>query len=331
MKRALAFLLFLLCLCVVLVGTWQMWLHSHSAPRLSFGEPGRFAVEPFERRKLKVFVLNSFFLPAPAHWGSHASARARVLVEQVQRRGVDIVMLSETFDTATAAQIGEGLRHTHPYQRVSLPEQTLWRINGGLSVFSRYPVVDWGVVEFDACARVDCLANKGLLWLKINTPQGSVWVVNTHMDSGKGAANEKARARQLEQLGALLASFPRQAPVIFGGDTNVDGMRHDAREYRSLARALPGYWDAGLLSTDPLNTLNCDTTIWCEHSPNTNLALAERLDYIFVRSSPEWQLDAVHHLSYPEPVTGVPYLSDHHAVEATVTFTWGQYANKRKE
>lgn len=318
---------------------WFTWLHARDQPDLSYGQHNSIA--KLERANtLKVFALNSFYLPSPVHLGSRASERADVLIQELQDRSVDLVALSETFDPAVSSKIARALSDSHPHQLVSVPPRTFWKINGGVSLYSKYPLLDWGWVPFAACSKIDCVANKGFVWARVGVPVRArgrwrpgeraralmrerarvrvrdIWVVTMHMDSGRGEGNLQARTAQLAQLKGILSRIPAKSPVLVVGDLNINGSRLSGEYVRLLQSVYPlrdVALDAGLPTA---NTLNCDTTIWCSESPNHVLELQERLDYIFWRGPPLLELLSATHLPYADPCPGVPYLSDHHAIEA---------------
>jgi endonuclease/exonuclease/phosphatase family metal-dependent hydrolase len=302
-------------LCGMLMISWLGWLHSRESPT----SVRTLRPQIGQELPLKVFVLNTFFLPEPASWGSQAQGRAEFLVHEIQARQDTVVLLSETFDSDITSYLSQELQATHPYQLVGLPERTFLRMAGGLSLYSAYPILDWGVVPFETCALVDCIANKGFVWAKLRRQGVDYWVVHTHMDSGGAYANYQARMRQLVQLSLLLGTFPSDAPLIVAGDFNINGVGRFSSGYARLeavlspatdviANAIPGGADRA--------TLHCDTTLWCVDLPE----VPERLDYVFWNPGrSQITVSQAAQLTYEKPCCNVPYLSDHMALEVTFT------------
>lgn len=67
---------------------------------------------------------------------------------------------------------------------------------------------------------------------------GSFWVLNSHMDTGRGPKSAAVRARQLEQIGrALEERIPSHAPLLVGMDSNLKP-RESAIDAENLSRFL---------------------------------------------------------------------------------------------
>jgi len=107
--------------------------------------------------------------------------------------------------------------------------------DSGLLVLSDYPIVDVKRMPYSrfACAGYDCLANKGVLLVRIAVPGAMkpLTVVDTHMNS-RGASgvppqrSDAAYARQAEELRDFVsANIPADVPAVVAGDFNI---KHDA-------------------------------------------------------------------------------------------------------
>ena len=100
----------------------------------------------------------------------------------------------------------------------------------GLYVLSDLPITDVKRAAYRYCAGIDCLANKGvmLVRLKLPTLPVEVDVVNTHMNS-KGASrtprarSSKAHNLQTDELMSFVAENRSSGPLLMGGDFNVKG------------------------------------------------------------------------------------------------------------
>ena len=103
--------------------------------------------------------------------------------------------------------------------------------DSGLLVLSDYPIVDVKRMAYArfACAGYDCLANKGMLLVRVAVPGAAkpLTVVDTHMNS-RGASgvppqrSDAAYARQAQELREFVeANVPADAPSIVAGDFNI--------------------------------------------------------------------------------------------------------------
>jgi endonuclease/exonuclease/phosphatase family metal-dependent hydrolase len=118
--------------------------------------------------------------------------------------------------------------------------------SSGLVIASRYPVT---VTAMDAysrksCAGFDCLANKGVMMIRIDVPgvPAPVEIVNTHMNSQmaskvKLARHLAAHRFQTAELAMFLERYHSpEAPLILGGDFN---MRRSQDRYETFAKQIP--------------------------------------------------------------------------------------------
>lgn len=122
-------------------------------------------------------------------------------------------------------------------------------VDSGLVVLSDYPVVGIRRMAFPsyACAGFDCLANKGVLLVKLEIPGSAapVIVATAHFNSrhSSGVPDERsnhAYQLQLAAAGRFLAGAPWHAdPIVFAGDFNVG---KSSPRQRLLASAMTGWW-----------------------------------------------------------------------------------------
>ena len=103
--------------------------------------------------------------------------------------------------------------------------------DSGLLVLSDYPILDVKRMPYSrfACAGYDCLANKGVLLVRVAVPGVAkpLTVVETHMNS-RGASgvppqrSDAAYALQAQELrGFVSANIPADVPAVVAGDFNI--------------------------------------------------------------------------------------------------------------
>ncbi|WP_334165102.1 endonuclease/exonuclease/phosphatase family protein [Phenylobacterium sp.] len=213
--------------------------------------------------EISVLTYNIKGLPWPV-----ATGRARALREigeelgQMRREGrqPDVVLLQEGFRGEVRALVAaSGYRYwAHGPARGARAEAGglggLARVTsgegwgkltgGGLHVLSDLPITDVRSAPYGACAGFDCLANKGVMMVRLSLgdPPFEIDVVNTHMNSRRAARVPAQRAlaahnRQTEELlGFLAANATPERPLLIGGDFNV---RNAPERYYYRAEARP--------------------------------------------------------------------------------------------
>lgn len=122
-------------------------------------------------------------------------------------------------------------------------------VDSGLVLLSDYPVVGIRRMAFPsyACAGFDCLANKGVLLVKLEMPGSAtpIIVATAHFNSrhSSGVPDERsnhAYQLQLAAAGRFLAGAPWHAdPIVFAGDFNVG---KSSPRQRLLASAMTDWW-----------------------------------------------------------------------------------------
>ena len=154
----------------------------------------------------------------------YKSRRYSLIGKHLAERGAagpDVVLLQEGFSSDTRELIeASGFPHVSrgPYG------SPFFGVDSGLYILSRHPILAQDQMTFGAanCHRWDCLANKGVQFVRISIPglPLPLEVFNTHLQAGRD--NAPARRRQVK----LLVEFYKRnhvagSPVIFGGDFNI--------------------------------------------------------------------------------------------------------------
>ncbi len=69
----------------------------------------------------------------------------------------------------------------------------------------------------------DCFAQKGFQLAILESTDGArIYVVNTHLDAGRGEQDRQARASQLDQIALTLETEAGSEAVLVAGDLNLD-------------------------------------------------------------------------------------------------------------
>ena len=126
--------------------------------------------------------------------------------------------------------------------------------DSGLLILSDYPVMEVKRLPYarSACAGFDCLANKGMVLVRVSVPGVAqpLTVIDTHMNSRGSSGVRLSRAdaaygRQAEQLRAFVGSnVPRTDPAIVAGDFNIGKTAYRHAMITGGGGVLPGSTDA---------------------------------------------------------------------------------------
>jgi endonuclease/exonuclease/phosphatase family metal-dependent hydrolase len=217
---------------------------------------------------------------------------------ELRQRGIepDIVMLQEAFIAASAEVASRG---GYPNRAVGpgrgdaaenvsdragmefINARSFWnaekfgkKLSSGLLVASNFPITDVLSQPFNAweCAGIDCLANKGIVLVRIEIPGApdALEIVTTHYNSKSSAGVPLERTLDAHKLQvALTAEFLEKnsnydLPAIWGGDLN---MRHsDDRIDYFIERAGEGLNEVSSYCLE--NPQQCDIDMeWTTEEP----------------------------------------------------------------
>ena len=233
--------------------------------------PGGSVVAPTggpRSTEISVLTYNVRGLPWPL-----AKGRAKALKEigaelaTMRREGQqpDVVLIQEGFrgevaDLVTASGYrywargpsrsqrasGAGPENGRRYATVRYPSfgEGWGKFTGaGLHVLSDAPITDIEDTPYRYCAGLDCLANKGVMLVRLALPgaPSQIDIVNTHLNSRRAAKVPIARSLrahnlQTEELLTFInAHRDADRPLLVGGDFNVRNAP-DRYDYRSAER-----------------------------------------------------------------------------------------------
>ena len=214
------------------------------------------AVTPSEGEpisSLDVMTYNVFLRPGPISWGDANDCRATAIGKELAKRAdeLDIVALNESFSGDAVELLAETVGNRFPYRVLRRPRAKMLRVNGGISLLSRFPIRDVFTETFDTCSFDDCLASKGFIHAVIEISKSlRVNVIASHLDAGSSAEDRIARQQQIRKIRRYMDEHEvgRDWPTLLMGDLNVDGIRGslgalaDAQgnhsEYRTFLTAL---------------------------------------------------------------------------------------------
>ena len=235
---------------------------------------------PFQ---ISILTYNVHGLPWPIAEGRGEALRAigRELASMRQAgRQPDVVLIQEGFrgEVSELAKVSgyrywargperdeqppalaSGQASAYPAVRYPLAGEGWGKFTGsGLHVLSDLPIVAVRGEAYRACAGFDCLANKGVMLVRVALPGagGEVDIVNTHLNARGASRTPPARtlAAHNQQTDQLVAFIKREhradIPLLVGGDFNVRNApaRYDydaqSRPYKVVSEFCAGV-DAG--------------------------------------------------------------------------------------
>jgi len=198
-------------------------------------------------------VMNAMFyniqmLPFGVSGMGQANQRAALLPAQISPYQ-DVVMLCEVFDnTARESHLAPAMLAAGFQYRTQIlnPNNSILPLpwNGGVMFFSRWPIEAVADHDFEFCgvASQDCLANKGIQYVRVNKLGKRYHLFGTHMDAGGEEDDIHAKRTQMGEMRMFIdqQNIPDGEPVIFGGDFNVSPI-HPENLYPAMLDSIGPY------------------------------------------------------------------------------------------
>lgn len=264
-------------------------------------------------QSLRVLTFNIFMRPTLLFPRDDQDARAKLIPGEVS--GYDAIIFQEAFSDLHREQILGSIQSEYPYQTRILGKDRALEQDGGVVIVSKWPIErQFQMLYEDLCTGVDCLADKGVLYARLNVNGKPVHIFGTHTQAGDD--QRPTREAQLINIKWLIdtMSIPSDQLVLIAGDLNVD--LYDDVQYKSMLRILeamhplPGSgnpMDYGYTSDPETNTLaNPD-----DPQKYLDYVFYSNVHYIPDRSSNDVQILKVDGKD----------LSDHYSVEGDFLFS----------
>lgn len=299
---------------------------------------------------LKVMTQNVYLLSTNLYpnWGQEQ--RADLIGAADYIRNQDVVILNEMFDNYASDRLLKNLEKEYPNQTAVLGrssgnewDQTLGNYSsatpedGGVSIVSKWPIVEKIQYVFEKGCGPDNLSNKGFVYTKIKKNNHFIHVIGTHLQAEDNMCGKTSpssvRTAQLKEIQEFIKNkhIPRDEYVLMGGDMNVNKINggdpndvNNTSEYASMFKTLNA---TALSYTGYIATWDATTNSIAKY--NFPTAPAEYLDYVLVDKdhgqpstvenkvlqpkSPEWSVT-----SWLKTYMYNDY-SDHYPVEATIS------------
>lgn len=182
-------------------------------------------------------------------------------------RNVDVVVWSELFGQDSYESLSNQLASTFPYTTGQLyssqfeqngfeslpkPAESSALLNGGVSVFSRWPILAQTQHLYKEACGLDMFASKGFLVVRLNVSSEIVTVIGSHLQSDddlcRSGQARHIRTTQLYQLKVFVDKL--DTPFVLAGDLNIE---HASQEFSDMLAffSLSPYERQGPPSFDP--------------------------------------------------------------------------------
>ena len=177
---------------------------------------------PRDNTHLTILLWNVWLLPPPL---SDSIVRSRAQRISPLLADYDVVVLNEAFTCKS-----ELLAQTnYPFQ-AHLGRKSRYNLfDSGIIILSAHPVVKVEREHFRTRKRWDKLASKGVIFCRIQLPDGSeLDIYGTHMQAGYSDSEQVSREQQTRQLCEFIIrhSGEEGRHVVLAGDMNMGPARH---------------------------------------------------------------------------------------------------------
>jgi hypothetical protein len=169
-----------------------------------------------------ILLWNVWLLPPPL---SDIVVRSRAKRISPLLANYDVVVLNEAFTFKS-----ELLSHSkYPYSAHLKRRSYFDLFDSGLIILSAHPIIKTEAQHFHTRKQWDRLASKGVIFCRIQLPNGSeVDVYGTHMQAGHSDGEQNSRDRQARQLCEFILQHSGEEgrQVVLAGDMNMGPARH---------------------------------------------------------------------------------------------------------
>ncbi len=156
--------------------------------------------------------------------------RVGLIAKYLSELDADIICLQESFDVDDRKLIynflaSKGYYATRGLDKKRLVPFTILDTTGGLVIFSKFKIKEDKFTPFKIFeySIFEYFGRKGILEAVLETPAGSLYVVNSHLHSGDYNFDQKIRSSQLKRIFEIV-SRRKELPAIFTGDLNQHGI-----------------------------------------------------------------------------------------------------------
>ncbi|MCX4750199.1 sphingomyelin phosphodiesterase [Kitasatospora sp. NBC_01287] len=264
---------------------------------------------------LSVLTWNVDLGTAVVDWSQNekASTRTPVIESIIRQHSADVVILDELFNNSSIGDINSKLADLYPYRTPVVGgtcsgggwngtsgdcSSSPFVINGGTMILSKYPITAQyqHVFSNSTSGTWDYHADKGAALVQVDKGGVKTWVAGTHLQADESdASTDTTQATRLAQLGEIRSWVNgiagTSAPVLFGGDLNVEYYNGQARgDYANAQNAVGGVLGSPALDPDQtMTTMDCPVSVWCQYMSGVEtfpVGYQDDLDYLGYLNQP---------------------------------------------
>lgn len=137
----------------------------------------------FPQDSLRILSWNVQMLPMLVN-ANGKGKRAKAIVEQLKTHHYDVVVFQELFKKRSRKIITKGLAEEFPYHTRVLNKKTIsFKTNGGVMLFSRYPINEVHEIRYKDRTGFDKLSRKGALLAEMVVHGKTIQVAGTHLQA----------------------------------------------------------------------------------------------------------------------------------------------------
>ena len=276
---------------------------------------------------LRILSWNIQMLPRLVNNNGKAK-RAKIIVEQLKTNHYDVVVFQELFKNRSRRIIVNGLATEFPYHTEVLNKKAIsLKTNGGVMIFSRYPISEVHEIRYRDRSGFDKLSRKGALLAEMTVHGKTIQVIGTHLQAFGSTKIVYSQYKQLHD--ELLKAYTKpDVPQFICGDFNT---------IKTIPAVLPAGITQEIINSLPryavmLQTLGVEDyellgpQQYTMDRPYNDLCKPRKeyrllLDYVLVRSSNGISYSVsrrVKIMRYPWHKNHLD-LSDHFALEAIIS------------
>ena len=285
------------------------------------------ATPSISQDSLRILSWNIQMLPRLVN-ANGKGKRAKVIVEKLKAHHYDVVVFQELFKKRSRRIITRGLAEEFPYHTNVLNKKAIsLKTNGGVMLFSRFPIKESHEIKYKDHTGFDRLSRKGALLAEMDVHGKTIQVIGTHLQAFGSAEVMCSQYKQLHD--ELLKPYTKpDVPQFICGDFNTiktipavlpAGITQEfvnrLPRYQMMLQSL-GTQDYDLLGSQQF-TMDRPYNDLCTKRKEYRLLL----DYVLVRSSSDISSTVMRRVKIMRHPWHKNHqdLSDHFAVEAVVS------------
>lgn len=193
--------------------------------------------------RIRLLTWNIWMMPRWTLQSPQNGSRAAAIAQELLQSDFDVLCLEKAFDGGARTVMRRILEARYPYQYgpVNASAPGLIKINGGVWVLSRTPLVTYREIKFDRAVGIEKASSKGAMFLTGKIGGQTFQLIATHLQGESGPrytpGHQLIRDAQMRQIATqLIAPFADPAlPLFICGDFCTPRRNEEAPSQESNA------------------------------------------------------------------------------------------------